>query len=136
MSPARVRVSCLLLVTLATLIHLVGGSVLWQAVGIVALLLYLATLRGQLTRMAKGLLCAAGLLTLLALWRSPTPGQLLFEASGRFAFFATFVVALSMLRLPAYRSRLVRRCGQSMLLQPRAAATRFSRWGRRCLGSS
>jgi len=117
-SPARLRVSCLLLVTLATLIHLVGGSVAWQAAGIVALLLYLVTLKGQLTRMAKGLLCAAGVLTLLALWRSPTPGQLLFEASGRFAFFATFVVALSMLRLPAYRSRLVRRCGQSMLLQP------------------
>jgi len=117
-SPARLRVSCLLLVTLATLIHLVGGSVAWQAAGIVALLLYLMTLKGQLTRMAKGLLCAAGVLTLLALWRSPTPGQLLFEASGRFAFFATFVVALSMLRLPAYRSRLVRRCGQSMLLQP------------------
>nr|WP_246286433.1 hypothetical protein [Halomonas maris] len=108
----------MLLVTLATLIHLVGGSVAWQAAGIVALLLYLMTLKGQLTRMAKGLLCAAGVLTLLALWRSPTPGQLLFEASGRFAFFATFVVALSMLRLPAYRSRLVRRCGQSMLLQP------------------
>jgi len=108
----------LLLVTLATLIHLVGGSVAWQAAGIVVLLLYLMTLKGQLTRMAKGLLCAAGVLTLLALWRSPTPGQLLFEASGRFAFFATFVVALSMLRLPAYRSRLVRRCGQSMLLQP------------------
>jgi len=117
-SPARFRVSCLLLVTLATLIHLVGGGVAWQAAGIVALLLYLVTLKGQLTRMAKGLLCAAGVLTLLALWRSPTPGQLLFEASGRFAFFATFVVALSMLRLPAYRSRLVRRCGQSMLLQP------------------
>ena len=117
MSPARLRVSCLLLVTLATLIHLVGGSVAWQAAGIVALLLYLVTLKGQLTRMAKGLLCAAGVLTLLALWRSPTPGQLLFEASGRFAFFATFIVALSMLRLPAYRSRLVRRCGQSMLLQ-------------------
>jgi hypothetical protein len=108
----------LLLVTLATLSHLVGGSVVWQAAGIGALLLYLVTLRGQLTRMAKGLLSAAGLLTLLALWRSPTPSQLLFEASGRFAFFATFVVALSMLRLPAYRSRLVRRCGQSMLLQP------------------
>ena len=118
MRPARLRVSCLLLVTLATLIHLVGGSVAWQAAGIVALLLYLMTLKGQLTRMAKGLLCAAGVLTLLALWRSSTPGQLLFEASGRFAFFATFVVALSMLRLPAYRSRLVRRCGQSMLLQP------------------
>ena len=118
MSQARLRVSCLLLVTLATLIHLVGGSVAWQAVGIGALLLYLITLKGQLTRMAKGLLLAAGALTLLALWRSPSPGLLLFEASGRFAFFATFVVALSMLRLPAYRSRLVRRCGQSMLLQP------------------
>ncbi|MFB9868024.1 hypothetical protein [Vreelandella sulfidaeris] len=118
MSQARLRVSCLLLVTLATLIHLVGGSVAWQTAGIAALLLYLTTLAGQLTRMAKGLLFAAFVLTVLALWRSPTPGQLLFEASGRFAFFATFVVALSMLRLPAYRSRLVRRCGQSMLLQP------------------
>tara|TARA_R110002012_G_scaffold272741_1_gene458490 strand:+ start:14085 stop:15470 length:1386 start_codon:yes stop_codon:yes gene_type:complete len=117
-SQARLRVSCLLLVTLATLIHLVGGSVAWQTAGIAALLLYLTTLAGQLTRMAKGLLFAAFVLTVLALWRSPTPGQLLFEASGRFAFFATFVVALSMLRLPAYRSRLVRRCGQSMLLQP------------------
>lgn len=118
MSKARQRVSFLLLVTLATLIHLVSGSVLWQSVGIAALLLYLLTLSGQLTRMAKGLLQVAGILTLLALWRAPSPGQLLFEASGRFAFFATFVVALSMLRLPAYRSRLVRRCGQSMLLQP------------------
>lgn len=118
MSQTRLRVSCLLLVTLATLIHLVGGSVAWQTAGIAALLLYLTTLAGQLTRMAKGLLFAAFVLMVLALWRSPTPGQLLFEASGRFAFFATFVVALSMLRLPAYRSRLVRRCGQSMLLQP------------------
>ena len=118
MSPARLRVSCLLLATLATLTYLVGGGVVWQAAGVLALLLYLITLKGQLTHMAKGLLCAAGVLTLLALWHSPTPGQLLFEASGRFAFFATFVVALSMLRLPAYRSRLVRRCGQSMLLQP------------------
>ncbi|WP_386077603.1 hypothetical protein ACFIOZ_11375 [Vreelandella sp. F11] len=118
MNPARLRVSLLLLVTLATLFHLVVGSLTWQAVGIAAMLLYLATLAGQLTRMAKGLLLVAGVLTLVALWRSPNPAQLLFEASGRFAFFATFVVALSMLRLPAYRSRLVRRCGQSMLLQP------------------
>lgn len=118
MNPARLRVSLLLLVTLATLFHLVVGNLVWQAVGIVALLLYLSTLAGQLTRMAKGLLLVAGVLTLLTLWRLPSPAQLLFEASGRFAFFATFVVALSMLRLPAYRSRLVRRCGQSMLLQP------------------
>lgn len=118
MSLARLRVSLLLLVTLATLFHLVIGSLFAQAAGVAALLFYLATLGDQLTRMAKGLLLVAGALSLLALWRSPNPGSLLFEASGRFAFFATFVVALSMLRLPAYRSRLVRRCGQSMLLQP------------------
>ncbi|MBZ5487798.1 hypothetical protein HW452_09695 [Halomonas aquamarina] len=118
MTLARLRVSLLLLVTSATLIHLVVGSSVAQGIGIVALAGYLATLAGQLSRMARGLLIAAGLLTLLALWRSPAPGQLLFEAGGRFSFFATFVVALSMLRLPAYRSRLVRRCGQSMLLQP------------------
>lgn len=118
MSLARLRVSLLLLVTLATLFHLVIGSLFAQSAGVAALLFYLATLGGQLTRMAKGLLLVAGALSLLALWRSPNPGSLLFEASGRFAFFATFVVALSMLRLPAYRSRLVRRCGQSMLLQP------------------
>ncbi|HAA45707.1 MAG: hypothetical protein XD36_2369 [Halomonas sp. 54_146] len=118
MNLARLRVSLLLLVTLATLFDLVVGSLFGQAVGVSALLVYLTTLGTQLTRMAKGLLLAAGALTLLALWRAPAPGQLLFEAGGRFAFFATFVVALSMLRLPAYRSRLVRRCGQSMLLQP------------------
>nr|WP_284041382.1 hypothetical protein [Halomonas olivaria] len=98
--------------------HLVIGGVVWQAVGVGALLLYLLTIAGQLTRMSKGLLLAAGILTLFALWRSASPAPLLFDAAGRFAFFATFVVALSMLRLPAYRSRLVRRCGQCMLLQP------------------
>ncbi|TVP45549.1 MAG: hypothetical protein EA345_14010 [Halomonas sp.] len=118
MSLARLRVSFLLLVTLTTLIHLVSGGAVWQALGIAALLLYLITLGGQLSRMAKGLLLVSAVFTLLALWRSSSPIQLLFEASGRFAFFATFVVALSMLRLPAYRSRLVRRCGKSMLLQP------------------
>ncbi|MGO3056151.1 hypothetical protein ACT3R7_07090 [Halomonas sp. AOP43-A1-21] len=117
MNPARLRVSFLLVVTSATLIHLVLGSRLFEALGIGALLLYLLTLGGQLTTMAKGLLWVAGGVSLLALWRSPAPAQLLFDAGGRFAFFATFVVALSMLRLPAYRSRLVRRCGQSMLLQ-------------------
>lgn len=118
MRVARLRVSLLLVVTCSTLVHLVIGSSLGQVIGVGALLLYLLTLGGQLTTMAKGLLFAAGLLSLIALWRAPMPALLLFEAGGRFAFFATFVVALSMLRLPAYRSRLVRRCGQCMLLQP------------------
>ncbi|WP_447553090.1 hypothetical protein [Vreelandella sp. EE22] len=118
MTLARLRVSLLLLVTIATLFHLVAGADVAKDIGISALIGYLATLAGQLNRMAKGLLIAAGILSVLVLCYSPSPGSLLVEAGGRFAFFATFVVALSMMRLPAYRSHLVRRCGQAMLLQP------------------
>ncbi|MFG6666638.1 hypothetical protein ACGK9R_05980 [Halomonas sp. HNIBRBA4712] len=121
MTLARLRVSLLLAVTLGTLLHLITSglvSLVAQGVGVVALIGYLTTLQRQLNRMAKGLLCVAGLITLLTLWRSPAPWELLLDASGRFAFFATFVVALGMMRLPAYRSPLVRRCGRAMLLQP------------------
>ncbi|WP_234268770.1 hypothetical protein [Billgrantia ethanolica] len=115
---ARLRAGLLLIVTLATLWHLVFISVTLQVVAVIALVAYLLTLRGRLSAMAFGLLLAAGMVSLLTLWQSETPSRLLFEAAGRFAFFATFVVALSLLRLPAYRSRLVRRCGTAMLLQP------------------
>ncbi|UYF98437.1 hypothetical protein [Halomonas sp. GD1P12] len=121
MTTARLRVSLLLIVTLATLLHLVSGggtSVVAQGVGVVALIVYLTTLSGQLNAMARGLLAVAGLVSMLAIVFSSSPAMLLFEASGRFAFFATFVVALGMMRLPAYGSPLVRRCGQAMLLQP------------------
>ncbi|EWH00813.1 hypothetical protein [Halomonas sp. BC04] len=118
MTSARQRSSLLALVTLATLGHLITGSLALQGVGILALVIYLVSLQGQLSRMALGLLAVAALFTLLALWHVESPGMLLFESAGRFAFFATFLVALSLLRLPAYRSRLVRRCGVAMLLQP------------------
>ncbi|WP_248730195.1 MULTISPECIES: hypothetical protein [Halomonadaceae] len=115
---ARQRAGLLALVTLATLGHLVFTSTWMQGLAVMALTAYLVTLVGQLSFMARCLLVAAATLSLVVLWRSDTPGRLLFEAAGRFAFFATFVVALSLLRLPAYRSRLVRRCGEAMLLQP------------------
>lgn len=118
MTRVRLRTGLLVLATLTTLCHLVIGSTSLQAIGVFALVAYLVTLRGKLSPMACGLLLVAGMLTLVALWRIESPGRLLFEAAGRFAFFATFVVALSLLRLPAYRSRLVRRCGGAMLLQP------------------
>lgn len=117
MSAERLRASLLLLVTLSTLIDLVMGSVLAQGVAAVALGGYLLA-SPRLSTMALGLLGVAGALSAVVLWRHEAPGELLFGAAGRFAFFATFVVALSLLRLPAYRSRLVRRCGRSMLLQP------------------
>ncbi|SFU88033.1 hypothetical protein [Halomonas korlensis] len=118
MTTDRLRASLLLTVTLATLVHLIVGNPLAQGLGIAALGVYLLTLRGQLSGMSKGLLWVAAGATLIAIGYAQEPDRLLFEAAGRFAFFATFVVALGMLRLPAYRSRLVRRCGQSMLLQP------------------
>ncbi|MCE8040973.1 hypothetical protein HOP60_02240 [Halomonas daqingensis] len=120
MSMARLRAGLLVIVTLATLSHLVFNSIVLQAVGILALAAYLVTLGAVLSHMARVLLLSACLATLVVLWRAEAAGWLLFEAAGRFAFFATFVVALSLLRLPAYRSRLVRRCGTAMLLQPPA----------------
>ncbi|WP_346798308.1 hypothetical protein R5M92_05015 [Halomonas sp. Bachu 37] len=118
MTKARFQASLLGIVTLTTLWHLVAGNAVVQAAGVLALGSYLLSVRHGLSVMARGLLGVATLLTLLVLWRADAPGLLLFEAAGRFAFFVTFIVALSLLRLPAYRSRLVRRCGQSMLLQP------------------
>lgn len=118
MTAVRQRAGLLALVTLATLGHLISGSAVLQGIGVLALMAYLLSLGNRLSPMARGLLAVAGVMTLVALWRVDAPGLLLFDAAGRFAFFATFVVALSLLRLPAYRSRLVRRCGQAMLLQP------------------
>ena len=106
-----------MLVTLVGLVLEVGA-----AHGLAGLLLagYLVSLRGRLSSMALGLLMFAAFTTLFALWRVETPWPVFLEAVGRFAFFATFITALSLLRLPAYRSRLVRRCGQVMLHQPPA----------------
>ena len=117
MSRDRLRASLLLVVTLATLADLVFVSTQAQWLAMVALGGYLLTLRG-LSTMARILLGAAALLSLVALWHHPASLALLRESAGRFAFFATFLVALGLLRLPAYRSRLVNRCGHAMLLQP------------------
>ncbi|MDX1466411.1 MAG: hypothetical protein R3215_12010 [Halomonas sp.] len=117
MSRERLGASLLLVVTLATLADLVFASLLAQWVAMVALGGYLLTLRG-LSTMARTLLGTAIMLSLVALWQHTAPLALLREAAGRFAFFATFLVALGLLRLPAYRSQLVKRCGHAMLLQP------------------
>ncbi|SHE81737.1 hypothetical protein SAMN02745148_01235 [Modicisalibacter ilicicola DSM 19980] len=113
------RMGALLLagVMLASLAGLVLDSA-W-AHGLASVLLggYLLSQHGRLSSMALGLLSFAAITTAIALWRLDAPWPLLGEAMERFAFFATFVAALSLLRLPAYRSRLVRRCGQAMLHQ-------------------
>ncbi|GHE22791.1 hypothetical protein [Halomonas urumqiensis] len=117
MSGGRLRACLLLVVTLATLADLVFASLLAQWLAMLALGGYLLSLRG-LSSMARILLVVAFMLSLVALWQHDEPLVLLHEAAGRFAFFATFLVALGLLRLPAYRSTLVKRCGHTMLLQP------------------
>lgn len=117
MHPNRLRASLLLVVTLATLADLVFVITQAQWLAMVALGGYLLTLRG-LSTMARILLSAAALLSLVTLWYHSAPLALLREAGGRFAFYTTFLVALSLIRLPAYRSSLVKRCGHAMLRQP------------------
>ena len=58
--------------------------------------------------------------TLLTLMQLASPWATLYEATNSFTFLAAFMTALALLRLPAYRSRLIRRCGQSLLKQPPA----------------
>ncbi|MDX1369482.1 hypothetical protein [Pseudomonas sp.] len=102
---------------LATLLGLVLDQT-WSS-GIAGVLLagYLLVQLGSLSRMALGLLAFAAATSVITIWVFDEPWRLLGEAIGRFAFFATFVAALSLLRLPAYRSRLVRQCGKVMLGQ-------------------
>ncbi|MBS7689773.1 hypothetical protein I0E98_01495 [Pseudomonas lalucatii] len=104
-----------------TMLATLFGSILDQswlsAIAGVLLAGYLLVQLGSLSRMALGLLAFAVVTSAITIWVFENPWSLLGEAIGRFTFFATFVAALSLLRLPAYRSRLVRQCGKVMLAQ-------------------
>jgi hypothetical protein len=108
----------LAVVALLTAWRQLGGP---AAVGYLAealLVLFLVLAWPRLSAMARLLLVACGLTTLLAVWRFASPWAALHEAAASFAFLAAFMSALALLRLPAYRSRLIHRCGQSLLMQP------------------
>ncbi|MDY7117700.1 hypothetical protein RAN53_15230 [Halomonas sp. SSL-5] len=99
-------------------VHLLSGAML--AANLAQLLLVVFLLLGwpRFSSMARLLALACIAVSLFALWRLPSPWVVLHEAAGGFVFLAAFMTALSLLRLPAYRSRLIRRCGQSLLMQP------------------
>ncbi|RDB42514.1 hypothetical protein DU490_12765 [Halomonas sp. DQ26W] len=109
------------------LLAAVAVLTVWRQLGAPAMVGYLSELLligflvlawPRLSAMARLLLLACGAVSLLAIWRSQAPLAVLHEAAGSFAFLAAFMTALALLRLPAYRSRLIRRCGKSLLLQP------------------
>jgi len=80
--------------------------------------LYLLLAWPHFSTMARLLMVASALVTLAVLWRQEAPLALVREAASRFAFLAAFMTALALLRVPAYRSALIRRCGRSLLQQP------------------
>ncbi|TDA95386.1 hypothetical protein [Halomonas marinisediminis] len=88
----------------------------WLAIPL--LLGYLMLGWERFTITARLLVMVSGGMSLLAIGRLADPWPALLEAAGSFVFLAAFMTALAMLRLPAYRSRLIRRCGQALLNQP------------------
>lgn len=108
---------------------LVGVAILavWRELDDSAVAAYLAELLlvgflglgwPRFSAMARLLALACAGVSLLALVRLESPWGVLHQAANGFVFLAAFMTALALLRLPAYRSRLIRRCGQSLLMQP------------------
>ncbi|RUR30336.1 hypothetical protein ELY33_11080 [Vreelandella andesensis] len=108
----------LAVVAVLAVVDLLSGAV-WAA-GLAQLLLAGFLMLGwpRFSSMARMLAFACVGVSFFALWRLPSPWAVLHEAAGGFVFLAAFMTALAVLRIPAYRSRLIRRCGQSLLLQP------------------
>lgn len=105
-------------VAVLAVVHLLSGAT-WAASLAQLLLAGFLTLGWpRFSAMARMLALACVAVSCFALWRLPSPWVVLHEAASSFVFLAAFMTALAMLRLPAYRSRLIRRCGQSLLLQP------------------
>lgn len=111
------NVAFLALAAVATLGYLASDAEFLRYPGLVLLAGYLLTVSG-LSGLARLLLLAAAMMTAWAWYQGALTWATFLDAADRFAFFATFIVALGLLRIPAYRSRLVRHCGQAMLRQP------------------
>ena len=105
-------------VAVLTVVHLLSGATWAASVAQLLLAGFLVLGWTRFSSMARMLALACVAVSFFALWRLPSPGVVLYEAANGFVFLAAFMTALAVLRLPAYRSRLIRRCGQSLLLQP------------------
>ena len=105
-------------VAVLTVVHLLSGATWATSVAQLLLAGFLVLGWIRFSSMARMLALACVAVSFFALWRLPSPWVVLYEAANGFVFLAAFMTALAVLRLPAYRSRLIRRCGQSLLLQP------------------
>lgn len=105
-------------VAVLAIVHLLSGRVFAADLAQLLLVGFLLLGWSRFSSMARLLALACLAVSLFALWRLPSPWSVMHEAAGGFVFLAAFMTALALLRLPAYRSRLIRRCGQSLLMQP------------------
>ncbi|MGO2006523.1 hypothetical protein [Vreelandella alkaliphila] len=105
-------------VAVLTVVYLLSGATWAASVAQLLLAGFLVLGWTRFSSMARMLALACVAVSFFALWRLPSPWVVLYEAANGFVFLAAFMTALAVLRLPAYRSRLIRRCGQSLLLQP------------------
>ncbi|MCD6010099.1 hypothetical protein [Halomonas sp. IOP_31] len=105
-------------VAMLAVVHLLSGAMFAASLAQLLLVGFLLLGWSRFSSMARILALACVTVSLFVLWRLPSPWKVLHEAAGGFVFLAAFMAALALLRLPAYRSRLIRRCGQSLLMQP------------------
>ena len=103
---------------LTTLAHQLSGWVPVALASHALLALYLIGQWRALTRVPRIILCIALALMLTMPWFTADPGRTLYDALNRAAWFATFLAALSFLRIAAETSPLVRRCGAVLISQP------------------
>ncbi|HAA44199.1 MAG: hypothetical protein XD36_2716 [Halomonas sp. 54_146] len=105
-------------VAVLAVVHLLSSATWAESLAQLLLAGFLILGWPNFNSMARLLTLACGAVSCFALWHLPSPWAVLYEAASGFVFLAAFMTALALLRLPAYRSRLIRRCGQSLLLQP------------------
>lgn len=82
-----------------------------------ALVVYLLMQARHLSGMARVVLVATVVGSVVTVMSYPEPVPLLLQALDRFCFFATFMASLSLLRLAALRSRLIREAGHALIHQ-------------------
>lgn len=105
-------------VAVLAVVHLLSGAIWAEILAQLLLVGFLMLGWPRFSSMARMLALACVGVSFFALWRLPSPWVVLQEAAEGFVFLAAFMTALAVLRLPAYRSKLIRRCGHSLLLQP------------------
>lgn len=114
----RIGIWSLPVLIVVTLLGLALHTEAGMGVAAAAILVYLVGEWRKLGLMARGLTAVAGILGIVAAVTQPEPIALLASAVERYAFMASFLACLGLLRVAAEGSPLLRRCGEILIQQP------------------